>query len=66
MFNTTDWESVWCGPLYDRDEPPRPKTKTNAISRVTAVGDAAHPMSPFKGMGANTALFDAWHLKRWL
>ena len=23
-------------------------------------------MSPFKGMGANTALFDAWHLARWL
>lgn len=49
---------------YDRD--PLPLLPKGQGTRVTLVGDAAHPMSMFKGQGANQAIADGPLLARWL
>lgn len=64
LINSTLPGEVWTTPLYDRD--PMEQFSKNGGSRVSFLGDACHPMSMFKGQGANQALEDGPLLAKWI
>ncbi|MBD2412813.1 FAD-binding monooxygenase [Nostoc calcicola FACHB-389] len=57
VVEATPAEQIWEGPICDRP----PLTRWSQ-GRVTLLGDAAHPMAPAMGQGANSTFEDAYEL----
>jgi len=70
LIDATTSDYISGHPVYDRDALTEENTdmlvttQDSKVSRVAFVGDSAHPMSPFKGQGANQAILDALSLAR--
>ncbi|UBF25852.1 FAD-dependent monooxygenase [Kovacikia minuta CCNUW1] len=61
IVTATAAEAIVERPIWDR-----PPLESWNKGRVTLLGDAAHPMVPSLGQGANTAFEDAWELAQFL